>query len=228
MSGENDLDPTFASWLGDQPTDSGGDELTQSLDALYTAGPDPIRVSRAQETIRRAISEAQERCLYFDVMQDTPLGPIFIGVDEQGVVALKIGVTEVEFVSGLEREYQEVVTRSPGNVAYVITQLQEYFEGKRSSFTLPLNLSHLTQFQRKVLLATLDIPHGQITTYGEIAHRLGKGRLARAVGQALARNPIPILIPCHRVLGADRSLHGYSAGRGLETKDKLLHLEGAF
>jgi len=95
---------------------------------------------------------------------------------------LKIGVTEEEFASGLEREYQAVV---------------------------------------------LDVPHGQITTYGEIAHRLGKGRLARAVGQALARNPIPILIPCHRVLGADGSLHGYSAGRGLETKGKLLRLEGA-
>ena len=227
MSGENDLDPTYALWLGDQLTGNRGDEFTQSLDALYTAGPDPIRVSRAQEVVRQAISAAQERCLYFDVMQNTLLGPIFIGVDEQGVVTLKIGVTEEEFASGLEREYQAVVTRSPEKVADVITQLQEYFEGKRSSFSLPLNLSHLTQFQRKVLLATLDVPHGQITTYGEIAHRLGKGRLARAVGQALARNPIPILIPCHRVLGADGSLHGYSAGRGLETKGKLLRLEGA-
>ena len=109
----------------------------------------------------------------------------------------------------------------------MVQQLQEYFQGKRSSFKLDLYLNDLTQFQRRVLLATLDIPQGQITTYGEVAKRLGKAQWARAVGQALARNPIPILIPCHRVLAADGSLHGYSGGKGIETKARLLQLEGA-
>jgi methylated-DNA-[protein]-cysteine S-methyltransferase len=119
------------------------------------------------------------------------------------------------------------VVHSPDKVAVVIQQLKEYFQGKRSAFSLKLNIKDLSQFQQKVLRATLDVPHGQITTYGEIARRLGKVRLARAVGQALARNPIPILIPCHRVVGADGSLHGYSGGQGLETKGQLLKLEGA-
>src|SRR3972149_1082691 len=85
----------------------------------------------------------------------------------------------------------------------------------------------LPEFQRRVLLAALKIPHGQVTTYGEIARRIGHPKAARAVGQALGHNPIPLVIPCHRVLGADGSLHGYGAGKGVPTKAWLLTLEGA-
>jgi len=228
MSDKKDLEQSFAAWLGDQKTESRRDILTDALDVIYAAGPDPSRSSKAQDLVRRVISDTQAKSLYYDVMRASPIGPIFVGVDDQGVVAIKIDVSEGEFVSGLEKKYKTVILRSPEKVAGVIEQLQEYFEGKRSSFSLSLNLKYLTHFQRKVLLAALDVPHGQITTYGEIARRLGKVRLARAVGQALARNPIPIVIPCHRVLSADGSLHGYSGGKGLETKGLLLQLEGAF
>ncbi|OGO17787.1 MAG: hypothetical protein A2Z14_06900 [Chloroflexi bacterium RBG_16_48_8] len=173
------------------------------------------------------LAETRSPRLYYGVMQKTPIGPIFIVVGDRGVVAIEIGVKEAEFASRVGRKFKAVVVRSPERVAGVIKQLQEYFEGKRSSFKLNLYLDDLSHFQQQVLLATLDIPRGQITTYGEMARRLGKVQWARAVGQALARNPIPILIPCHRVLASDGSLHGYSGGRGIETKEQLLLLEGA-
>jgi methylated-DNA-[protein]-cysteine S-methyltransferase len=76
-------------------------------------------------------------------------------------------------------------------------------------------------------MAAWEIPHGRIVTYGEIARRIGKPKAARAVGQALGRNPVPIVIPCHRVISSDGSLGGYSGGGGLETKTKLLELENS-
>jgi methylated-DNA-[protein]-cysteine S-methyltransferase len=85
----------------------------------------------------------------------------------------------------------------------------------------------MSEFQRRVLNIALKIPRGKVLTYGDVAKAIGKPQASRAVGQALGHNPVPIVIPCHRVLGADGSLHGYSAGGGLQTKAWLLQLEGA-
>ena len=90
-----------------------------------------------------------------------------------------------------------------------------------------IDLRDSTQFQRKVLEAAVAVPPGFVATYGEIAARIGKPKSSRAVGQALARNPIPIVVPCHRVVAADGSLTGYSGAGGIETKASLLRLEGA-
>ena len=218
----------YSAWLGDSRSEIQKDELAHALDVLYQAGPDPARISKVQAAVRISISEVEARSLFYDVLMDTPVGPIYIASDDKGVVAIKINLSEPEFVSNLEKQYGTDVIYSPPRAKKVIDQLRDYFEGGRASFSLELNLGDLTQFQQRVLQATLEVPRGQITTYGEIARRLGEARLARAVGQALARNPIPILIPCHRVLGADGSLHGYSGGKGLETKGKLLKLEGVF
>ncbi len=89
-----------------------------------------------------------------------------------------------------------------------------------------IDWSVLTPFQQKVLQATLAIPYGQTRTYAEIAQQVGKPRAARAVGRAEATNPMPVVIPCHRVIGSDGKLHGYGAGEGLPTKAWLLELEG--
>jgi len=226
MTNIYDIESGFSAWLGDQHSETKKDEVTEALDVLYGAGPDALRASKVQDLIHQVIADLQTKSSYYDGLRDSSVGPIFIAVDDQGVVAIKINVSESDFISGLERKYKTAIIRSPDKAAGAITQLQDYFEGKRSSFSLNINIKDLTQFQQKVLLATLEVPHGQITTYGEIARRLGKVRLARAVGQALARNPIPIVIPCHRVLSADGSLHGYSGGKGLETKSQLLQLEG--
>jgi methylated-DNA-[protein]-cysteine S-methyltransferase len=227
MSNNNDIESEFSAWLGDQQSETKNDDVTDKLDLLYGAGPDALRVSEAQALVHKAIAEIRTKSIFYDGLKDSPVGQIFIAVDDQGVVAIKIDLSESEFISQLEQKYKTAIIRSPDKTADAIAQLQDYFDGKRSSFSLNINFKDLTQFQQKVLRATLEIPHGEITTYGEIARRLGKVRLARAVGQALARNPIPIVIPCHRVLSADGSLHGYSGGKGLETKGQLLQLEGA-
>jgi len=106
-------------------------------------------------------------------------------------------------------------------------QIKEYLTKKRKVFQLDIDWSLLRPFQQKVLKITCSIPYGETRTYSEIAHRLGNHRAARAVGRAQATNPMPLVIPCHRVIGVDGKLHGYGAGKGLATKEWLLLREGA-
>ena len=101
-------------------------------------------------------------------------------------------------------------------------QLEEYFAGERKDFDLPLHLSG-TDFQVRVLEELQRIPYGETTTYGAIAERIGRPKAGRAVGAANGRNPIPIIIPCHRVIGSSGKLTGF--GGGLDTKEELLRLE---
>jgi len=144
---------------------------------------------------------------------DSPIGPL-------GLVASDEGLHTVLFHSqGLRAE-----GRSPV-LAEAAAQLDAYFAGELVTFELPLEL-HGTEFQRRCWLALASIPYGQTVSYGEQARRLGLGGdAARAVGAANGQNPLPIVLPCHRVIGADGSLTGF--GGGLETKRFLLEHEGA-
>ncbi len=105
-----------------------------------------------------------------------------------------------------------------------VDQLNEYFDGERKTFDIPLALNG-TKFQQKVWQQLQQIPYGQTITYSELAKRIGDPQKARAVAGANGLNPIPIIIPCHRVIGVDNKLTGYSGG--IERKKKLLQLEGA-
>lgn len=111
----------------------------------------------------------------------------------------------------------------PDPLARVCRQLDEYFVGDRTAFDLPLELGG-TPFQRKVWQALEAIPYGETVSYGEVARRIGSPRAVRGVGGANGRNPVAIVVPCHRVIAADGSLGGY--GGGLERKRRLLELEG--
>jgi methylated-DNA-[protein]-cysteine S-methyltransferase len=104
-------------------------------------------------------------------------------------------------------------------------QLSEYFAGRRHSFELPLDLQCGTAFQQDVWRALLAIPAGGTTSYGAISRSIGKPQAMRAVGAAIGRNPVSIVVPCHRVVGSDGSLTGYAGG--MERKTALLQLEGA-
>jgi methylated-DNA-[protein]-cysteine S-methyltransferase len=117
--------------------------------------------------------------------------------------------------------------RNPVALKGTAEQLQEYFAGSRKRFDLPLDLTRLTSFQLSVLQTARRIPLGSVWTYGQVARTIGKPKASRAVGQALGRNPIPIVIPCHRVVASDGSLCGYGGGGGLESKRLLLQLERA-
>ncbi|MCC7117176.1 MAG: methylated-DNA--[protein]-cysteine S-methyltransferase [Anaerolineales bacterium] len=105
--------------------------------------------------------------------------------------------------------------------------VREYLQGKRRPFDLPIEWAALTPFQQKALRAVYKIPYGETRTYQEIAIAIGHPHAPRAVGRANATNPMPLVIPCHRVLGTDGKLHGYGGGTGLPTKAWLLKLEGA-
>lgn len=104
-------------------------------------------------------------------------------------------------------------------------QLAEYFAGKRKSFQVPVSLEG-TDFQKSVWSAINDIPFGKVLSYGEVGHETGRPTAGRAVGGAVGANPVPIIIPCHRVLASDGRITGYSGGNGIETKAWLLDHEG--
>jgi methylated-DNA-[protein]-cysteine S-methyltransferase len=158
----------------------------------------------------------------------TPIGKIFVAATDTGLVCVSFAHNEADFAEEMRGQLRARFVKSAEKVAGVAAQLRDYFAGKRRVFDLPLDLRLTTPFQRQVLLAALQIPCGQTLTYAGLAQRIGKPKAARAVGQALGRNPIPIVIPCHRVLASDGSLRGYSGGRGIETKAQLLQLEGAW
>ena len=125
----------------------------------------------------------------------------------------------------LARAFGRRLLRVPRAVDEPRRQLDEYFAGRREVFELDLDLHLARDFSRTVLDELARVPYGQVTTYGTLATRAGRPRAARAVGTVMNRNPIPIVLPCHRVVGSTGSLVGY--GGGLERKQQLLALEGA-
>ncbi len=214
-------------WLKDNERLIGSDAVTQSLDALYAAGPNAPSIARAQVKLRAALAQEKRSVIYYDVLSNTLVGTLYAAVSERGLVAVDFGFSEHAFVDRVQRKTRSVLVRSPREVKQALKQLNDYLIGKRKAFDLPIDYSVLTDFQKKVLVAALKIPRGQVLTYGDVARQIGRPRASRAVGQALGHNPMPIVIPCHRVLGSDGSLHGYSGGGGLKTKAWLLKLEGA-
>ncbi len=157
----------------------------------------------------------------------TPLGDLWIAVSEAGLAAVAWGQSQAEFEAGLIRRFKRPVEPNPKMTAQAATELREYLAGKRRHFTLVIDWTLLRPFQQAVLRATYEIPYGETRTYKQIAEQIGKPRAARAVGRAEAANPMPLVIPCHRVIGTDGKLHGYSLGEGTKTKEWLLKLEGA-
>ena len=146
----------------------------------------------------------------------TPIGDLLLAGDQD---ALSL----VGFPEGTMRydpEPEWIYNEQP--LANARKQLTEYFAGERKDFDLPLNL-HGTEFQLRVLEELKTIPYGETTSYGDIAKRIGRPKAVRAVGAANGRNPIPIIVPCHRVIGSSGHLTGF--GGGLDTKTALLRLE---
>ena len=152
-------------------------------------------------------------------------GWIFAAANDRGLVRLAMQVDPVRAAARLPAG-----SPNPGPGARIVSetlfQLGEYFGRVRQSFSVPVDWLSMRPFQQQVLRLTAAIPYGEVRTYGEIARELGQLGAARAVGRALATNPIGIILPCHRVVGADGSLHGFSAAGGLATKAWLLALEG--
>jgi methylated-DNA-[protein]-cysteine S-methyltransferase len=160
----------------------------------------------------------------YDVV-DSPLGELFVGVSERGLCVISYSPEPERLVDQLARGFGSRILRSPRPIDPAKRQLDEYFAGKRRRFELEVDLRLAREFGRTVLRELAQVPFGEVTTYGALATRAGKPRAARAVGTIMNRNPIPIVLPCHRVVGANGSLVGYAGG--LERKQTLLRLEGA-
>ena len=165
--------------------------------------------------------------VYIGEITTTPIGSVWVACSPRGLVAVEIGASQEEFIAYLLRSRPACMpVLDPVHTAEAARQIEEYLEGKRQEFDLPIDWSGMGVFQEQALRLTLAVPYGQVTTYGEIARHIGRPRAARAVGRAEATNPMPLVIPCHRVVGADGGLHGYGAPGGIRTKAWLLHLEG--
>jgi methylated-DNA-[protein]-cysteine S-methyltransferase len=214
-------------WLGDDNQDLVTEPLTEALDRIYASGPSETAMTAAQIKLDRALKAEEAMVVYYDYVPASPIGAFFVGLSEQGVVALSFEESEERFLAWLQCRSKAPVVREPLKLREVVSQVLEYLDGRRNVFTLAYDLRSLTPFQRDVLTTVQEVPRGEYLTYGELARRIGKPGAARAVGQALGSNPIPILIPCHRVLASDGSLGGYSGRGGVRTKEALLRLEGA-
>ena len=157
---------------------------------------------------------------------ESPVGPVWVAATGTGICAVRLGSGQPDdlFTWLSKRIASEPPREDPEALALALTQLHEYFSHIRRAFDLPLDI-HGTPFQKAVWAQVARTPYGTTQTYGEVARRIGNPRAARAVGSAMGANPLPILIPCHRVIGARGSLTGYAAG--LEVKAALLQLEDA-
>ena len=169
----------------------------------------------------------QGSTLYIGETGDTPLGRFWLAVSDLGLVAVEWGRTQADFEGYLSRRFKRPTSLNAQKVKEAGLQLSEYLAGSRRNFTLVIDWTVLRQFQVSVLHATCEIPYGEMCTYKEIAERIGRPSAARAVGRAEATNPMPLVIPCHRVIGVDGKLHGYGMAQGLKTKEWLLRMEGA-
>jgi O-6-methylguanine DNA methyltransferase len=161
--------------------------------------------------------------MHWSMVEGTPLGTLRVAAGARGVQRVIFGEGGASECAALHAAHPELLRWDGGLAAQAIAQILEYLRGKRKAFTIPLDLEG-TAFQQAVWRETLRIPYGRTITYAELARRIGRPGATRAVGQALGANPIPILIPCHRVVASDGSLGGYSGGLAL--KRWLLLREG--
>ena len=164
--------------------------------------------------------------LFLGELTGSPLGDFRLVASDLGLVAVEWADNQPELDAYLKK-----IKRTPEpnqrKTAPYAKELKEYLAGKRTAFTIPIDWIFFTPFQREALQAVYRIPYGETRTYIDIAREIDRPRAYRAVGAANAMNPMPIIIPCHRVLGTDGKLHGYGGKGGLRTKEWLLKMEGA-
>jgi methylated-DNA-[protein]-cysteine S-methyltransferase len=200
---------------------SGG--LRGLLAAARDDDPDLSTVGQARARLRGGLDRAGHPPIRFGSLT-TPVGPLFVGVTDQGVC-------DVTFGQSSEQAYRKrLLGRSPEvwrddtALATVVAKLRAYFAGELTQFSLPVDLRQVTPFTAKVLRETGKIRFGRLTSYGELAARIGAPSASRAVGGALGRNPVPIIVPCHRVIAQSGRIGGFTGG--VPTKRILLDLEG--
>ena len=156
---------------------------------------------------------------------DSPFGHVFVASTPKGICLVSFSkITEAKFLSLLRKRFQKDIIRNDKVLANVRKGLLDYFNGCPVRFKVPLDLSIGTQFQRKVWRKVREIPYGELRSYKWVARSIGRAHASRAVGNAVGRNPVAPIVPCHRVVCSDGTLGGYSSGVAI--KKRLLNLEG--
>ncbi|HUQ41535.1 MAG TPA: methylated-DNA--[protein]-cysteine S-methyltransferase [Candidatus Limnocylindrales bacterium] len=183
---------------------------------------DTVLAASREKLMSRARREGLQTVGYGVI--DSPLGPLWIAVGPKGVLSIHYGKEPSHGeLARIVRTYGPGVLPDPRKADPVARQLDQYFDGKRRTFDLDVDLSTLTEFQRKILAATARVAYGDVATYAKVAAKAGNERASRAAGAALGSNPVPIVVPCHRILASDGTLGGYAGG--LPAKRVLLQLE---
>jgi methylated-DNA-[protein]-cysteine S-methyltransferase len=204
--------------------------MTKKIEQLLRRGaPDTQNtgeeaLAAAKQVSERAAADGLADISYAPV--DSPFGTLHAATTKRGLVRVAFPEESVESVlERLARGISPRIVEAPASLDAVKRELDEYFSGRRQAFEIPLDWSLIGPFGRRVLSATAEIPYGGHLSYAEVAAEAGSPRGSRAAGNALGSNPIPIIIPCHRVLRSGGALGGY--GGGLDRKRYLLELEGA-
>jgi methylated-DNA-[protein]-cysteine S-methyltransferase len=177
------------------------------------------------QRFRAAAAASGELDVAYDLLDDTPVGRLLVGVSDCGLCSVGFDPEPEAELERLARRFGPRVLHAPKALDRVRAELDEYFAGHRRAFDIELDLRAAPEFHRRVLAELSRVEYGRTTTYGALAAQVGSPRAARAVGTVMNRNPLPIVLPCHRVVGASGSLVGY--GGGLHRKEWLLRLEGA-
>ena len=164
--------------------------------------------------------------IQLDGIPSTPLGAVWAAASPRGLVRVDFGIARTSFERQLRAQIPCEIAYARGALATALLQVREYLEGRRRDFDLDIDWQALaSDFQRAALRRVYAIPYGQTRTYAQIAAQIGHPGACRAMGRANATNPMPLVIPCHRVIGTDGTLHGYGGKGGLRTKAWLLRME---
>lgn len=186
---------------------------------------DPAQLARLHSALEEAAAAGGELDVAYRTVE-TPVGSLLIAATQRGIVRVAFASENHEAVlESLAERLSPRILRAPARLDPAARELDEYFQGRRRAFELPLDLSLSKGFRREVLDHLRSIGYGHTETYTEVAIAAGSPRAVRAVGSACATNPLPVIVPCHRVLRSDGSLGGYLGG--LDAKRALLELEAA-
>jgi methylated-DNA-[protein]-cysteine S-methyltransferase len=162
--------------------------------------------------------------IFLGELNKTPLGDLRIAASDLGLVAVEWADSQPELFTYLLR-LKKSIEHDQKMIQPYAKEIEEYLKGKRRDFAFAIDWSTLKPFQLKTLKAVYAIPYGETQTYADVAMQVGHPNAYRAVGRVNATNPMPLVIPCHRVIGRDGKLHGYGGGDGLPTKEWLLKME---
>ena len=201
--------------------------MTNDLEkALKKASRGAVPTSRQLTDAKYAVTRRAGLANLIDVVYatvDSPLGPLVAAATKKGLACLHYGADDLALQELADRISPRVM-HAPEQLDDVRRELDEYFEGRRKRFDFRIDWVLMGPFQQKVLKATYRIPFGKVATYRDVATKAGAAKGSRAAGNALGANPIPIVVPCHRVVRTGGSLGGYTGG--LHRKEFLLELEG--